>query len=57
MKRKLWLLEYLSHLELFEPMSKLVQILGHCSKTTLVLLHASRFTQQNAGRNRALVYL
>ena len=57
MKRKLWLLEYLSHLELFEPMSKLVQILGHCSKTTLVLLHSSRSMQQNAGRNRALVYL
>jgi hypothetical protein len=34
-----------------------VQILRHRAKATLVFLHASRFTQQNASRNRALMYI
>jgi len=34
-----------------------LQFLGHCAKATLVFLHTPRFTQQNASRNRALMYI
>src|SRR5579864_489624 len=34
-----------------------LQFLGHCAKATLVFLHAPRFSQQNASRNRALMYI
>src|SRR6202140_1483292 len=48
---------YLPHTELPYPFGKLLQFLGHRAKATLGFLHASRFTQQNASRNRALMYI